>query len=76
MYSQIRKPRAQRVWELSQLAGRTYDGNGPHGEDWDSVGADLDGLFHSVWRHDLDAEFEAALALLRERGAFSADASP
>ncbi|EIW63980.1 FAD/NAD-P-binding domain-containing protein [Trametes versicolor FP-101664 SS1] len=76
VYSQIRKPRAQSVWELSQLAGRTYDGNGPHGEDWDSVGADLDGLFHSVWRHDLDAEFEAALALLRERGAFSADASP
>ncbi len=61
---------------MSQLAGRTYDGNGPHREEWDSVGTDLDGLFHSVWRHDLDAEFEAALALLREREAFSADASP
>ncbi|KAI0828977.1 FAD/NAD-P-binding domain-containing protein [Trametes gibbosa] len=68
-YSQTRKPRAQGVWERSHLAGSIYDGNGPHSVEWDSVGQDLEGLFHSVWRHDLDAELAAAVALLREDGA-------
>ncbi|KAH9858330.1 FAD/NAD-P-binding domain-containing protein [Lenzites betulinus] len=75
VYSETRRPRAQMVWERSYLSGRIYDGHGPHGIDWDSVGSDLDGLFHSVWRHDLDADLAAAVALLRADGAFSAEQS-
>ncbi|KAI0673671.1 FAD/NAD-P-binding domain-containing protein [Trametes maxima] len=64
IYSQVRQPRAQTVWERSYFAGRVYDGHGPHGEDWESVGQDLEGLFAFVWRHDLDRDIDAALALL------------
>ncbi|KAI0639948.1 FAD/NAD-P-binding domain-containing protein [Trametes polyzona] len=76
VYSQIRRPRAQQVWERSLFAGSVYDGHGPHGTDWENVGEDLDGLFHSVWRHDLDGEFAAALALLHEHSGVSAIALP
>ncbi|KAI8981132.1 FAD/NAD-P-binding domain-containing protein [Trametes punicea] len=71
VYAQTRKPRAQMVWDGSYLVGRVYDGNGPHGTDWDNIGQDLEGKFMSVWRHDLDSGFEAAVAELRERGAFA-----
>ncbi|KAI0361039.1 FAD/NAD-P-binding domain-containing protein [Trametes cingulata] len=72
VYSEIRRPRAQMVWDRSRLAGSIYDGHGPHGTDWDNVSQDLEGLFASVWHHDLDADFEAALGSLRGRGAFPA----
>ncbi|CDO73093.1 hypothetical protein BN946_scf185007.g147 [Trametes cinnabarina] len=70
VYSQVRKPRAQMVWDRSYRNGRVYDGNGPHGTDWDHIGEDIEGMFHSVWRHDPNRDFEAAVQSLRERGAF------
>ncbi|KAI0363144.1 FAD/NAD(P)-binding domain-containing protein [Pilatotrama ljubarskyi] len=73
VYSDIRRPRAQMVCERSHLAGSIYDGHGPHGMDWENVGQDLEGLFESVWHHDLDGDYETALASLRSRGAFPAD---
>ncbi|KAI0673672.1 FAD/NAD-P-binding domain-containing protein [Trametes maxima] len=73
VYSDVRRPRAQAVWEGSRRAGRTYDGHGLHGTDWDKVPEDLDNQWRPVWRHDLDGDFDAAVALLRERGAFPVD---
>ncbi|KAH9897890.1 FAD/NAD-P-binding domain-containing protein [Cubamyces lactineus] len=70
VYSQIRRPRAQMVWERSRLMGRIYDGHGPHGMDWAKTGEDMDGMFPWVWHHDANDDVEAAFALLRERGAF------
>ncbi|KAI0777182.1 FAD/NAD-P-binding domain-containing protein [Trametes elegans] len=70
VYSQIRRPRAQMVWDRSRLAGRIYDGNGPHGTDWAAARGDLEGLWTPVWRHGFDDEFGRVVGLLQERGAF------
>ncbi|EIW63979.1 FAD/NAD-P-binding domain-containing protein [Trametes versicolor FP-101664 SS1] len=73
VYSEVRLPRAQMVWDGSVFAGRVYDGTGPHGQDWEKIGEDLSPeLFTPVWRHDFDAEFAGVVSTLRERGAFSA----
>ncbi|KAI9067863.1 FAD/NAD-P-binding domain-containing protein [Trametes sanguinea] len=72
VYSQLRHPRAQMVWERSRLTGRIYEGLGPHGQDWDRVGEDLQSLYPPVWRHDMEGDVEVAVTLLRERGAFAA----
>ncbi|KAI9056981.1 FAD/NAD-P-binding domain-containing protein [Trametes sanguinea] len=75
VYSQLRKPRAQMVCDRSYHIGRIYDGQGPHRTDWDHIGEDLDGMFHSVWRHDVNDDFEGAVRALRESGVFPADES-
>ncbi|OSD06217.1 FAD/NAD-P-binding domain-containing protein [Trametes coccinea BRFM310] len=75
-YTKVRQPRAQMVWDRSYRIGRIYDGNGPHGVDWDYIGEGLDGMFHSVWRHGLNDDFEAAVRALREGRAFPADNGP
>ncbi|KAH9858352.1 FAD/NAD-P-binding domain-containing protein [Lenzites betulinus] len=76
IYSDFRRPRVQTVFDGSRYTGSVYDGNGPHGEDWEKLPEDLspDKLFWPVWRHDFDAEFAAVVAQLREQGAFSAAA--
>ncbi|KAI8976614.1 hypothetical protein BD414DRAFT_539163 [Trametes punicea] len=73
VYSQIRRPRAQMVWDGSRLMGRLYDGDGPHGTDWGRVAEDVRDMFLPVWRHDHDRDFEAAVASLRERGLYPVD---
>ncbi|KAI0361038.1 FAD/NAD-P-binding domain-containing protein [Trametes cingulata] len=73
VYSEVRRPRAQMVWEGSRFAGCVYDGNGPHGVDFEKVMEDLspERLFKPVWRHDIDGDFHDAVKLLREQGAFT-----
>ncbi|KAI0780346.1 FAD/NAD-P-binding domain-containing protein [Trametes elegans] len=70
VYSQIRRPRAQMVWDGSRRAGRVYNGHGPHGTDWDHISADIEGQWAPVWQYDFDKEFDTVLGLLRERGAY------
>ncbi|CDO70374.1 hypothetical protein BN946_scf184999.g14 [Trametes cinnabarina] len=72
VYSQLRHPRAQMVWERSRRTGRIYAGHGPHGQDWDRVGEDMKDAYPPVWRHDLEGDVEVGVTLLRERGAYQA----
>lgn len=63
-YSNVRRPRAKAVWDASYRAGAVYDHHGPHGPTPEGVVQDLQHMWDPVWRWDLDAEFDAAVALL------------
>ncbi|PIL35070.1 hypothetical protein GSI_02858 [Ganoderma sinense ZZ0214-1] len=63
-YSATRIPRSKQVWDASHKAGEVFDHQGPHGTTPAGLLEDLQGLWDPVWRHDLDAEFAAAVALL------------
>ncbi|KAI0639949.1 FAD/NAD-P-binding domain-containing protein [Trametes polyzona] len=73
VYSEFRKPRAQMVWDGSRYTGKVYDGNGPHGLDFEKIQEDLPPKthFYPVWHHDFEEEFGQVVSLLRERGAFA-----
>ncbi|KAI1788893.1 salicylate hydroxylase [Ganoderma leucocontextum] len=66
-YSAVRRPRAQTVWDASHRAGSIFDHHGPHGATPQGLAEDLKDLWGPVWRYDLDAEFDAAVAILRSR---------
>ncbi|RPD65123.1 FAD/NAD-P-binding domain-containing protein [Lentinus tigrinus ALCF2SS1-6] len=70
VYSDIRRPRSQMVWDASQRAGAVYDGHGPRGPTAQGSAEDLRDLWKPVWRHDLDAEFEDAIGKLRSNTTF------
>lgn len=75
MYSEFRRPRAQSVWDGSRFAGRVFDGNGPHGEDFEKINENLTPeLYNPVWHHDFDGEFAKVVTTLRDRGAFASTA--
>ena len=70
VYSRIRQPRAQMVWEGSRYAGRVYDMHGPSGPTAEGIRTDLSGMYHAVWHHDMEADVDRAVATLRFNGAF------
>lgn len=72
MYDEVRRPRAQSVWEGSVRAGRIFDGHGPSGPTPEGVRKDLAGIWDMVWRRDLHAEEQRAVRILQERGVFAA----
>ncbi|RDX51872.1 FAD/NAD(P)-binding domain-containing protein [Lentinus brumalis] len=71
VYSRIRQPRAQMVWEGSRYAGRVYDMHGPSEPTAEGIRKDLTDMYHPVWHHDMEADVERAIASLRDSGAFT-----
>ncbi|KAI0652410.1 FAD/NAD-P-binding domain-containing protein [Trametes meyenii] len=68
VYSDVRRPRAESVWEASHRAGSAYHFRGAHGPSKEGLGD----IWKPVWHHDLDSDVESALSTLRQWGAFPA----
>ena len=58
------------VWEGSRYAGSVYDFQGSHGTTAEGIREDLRNMYDPVWHHDMAADLERAIALLRESGAY------
>ncbi|KAI0699364.1 FAD/NAD(P)-binding domain-containing protein [Cerioporus squamosus] len=71
VYSRIRQPRAQMVWEGSRYAGRVYDMQGPSEPTAEGIRKDLGDMYDPVWHHDMEADVERAVTSLRDSGAFT-----
>ncbi|KAJ3543230.1 hypothetical protein NM688_g5882 [Phlebia brevispora] len=71
VYDEIRRPRAQKVWEGSVHAGRVVDGYGPSGMSADGLRKDIPGMWDFVWRHDMEGNVQQAVQTLEERGVFT-----
>ncbi|KAI0800722.1 salicylate hydroxylase [Fomes fomentarius] len=70
-YSQVRRPRAQTVWELSYRAGRVYEHHGAHEPTPEGVKEDLQNINDPIWHHDLDDDLKAALQILADNGSLA-----
>ncbi|RPD82203.1 FAD/NAD-P-binding domain-containing protein [Lentinus tigrinus ALCF2SS1-7] len=70
-YSDVRRPRAQAVWEVSDRAGRVYDFHGPHGSTPEGLREDLEDICAPIWHYDLDRDLESAIEMLRANGSFA-----
>ncbi|THH10192.1 hypothetical protein EW145_g1488 [Phellinidium pouzarii] len=74
-YDTIRRPRGNMVLTTSTKVGDIYEGYGPSelstGElTPEGLRADVEGIWDDIWHHDLEADIEAAIALLVDAGAF------
>lgn len=69
-YSQVRRPRAQAVWELSHRAGCIYEHHGPHGPTREGLAEDLRDMMDPIWHYDLDGDVQSAVQILAENGTF------
>lgn len=63
-YSAARRPRCKAVREANGHAGTAFDHHGPHGTTPEGLVEDFQNMWDPVWKHDLDAEFDAAVATL------------
>ncbi|KAJ3488182.1 hypothetical protein NLI96_g3021 [Meripilus lineatus] len=70
VYDEIRRPRAQKVWEDTRMAGDIYEGFGRQGFTPDGLRQDLSGLWDFVWNHDIVKDIQTAGEYLRELGTF------
>ncbi|KAI0673685.1 FAD/NAD-P-binding domain-containing protein [Trametes maxima] len=70
VYSDVRRPRAQSVWDASYRAGSAYHFRGAHGPSKEGLSEDMRDMWKPVWHYDLDSDVESALLALRESGAF------
>lgn len=69
-YDEVRRPRAQQVWERTVMTGEIYEGRGPSGFSSEGLTRDLTGNWDCVWHHDLDADVHAAVHRLQKDGIF------
>ncbi|KAI0784965.1 FAD/NAD(P)-binding domain-containing protein [Abortiporus biennis] len=69
-YDEIRRPRAQDVWERSYNSGEATEGRGPHGYSPEGIRMDVADMFSPVWHHDLSEDIDIAKRQLHDRGAF------
>lgn len=74
VYSDVRRPRAQRVLDLSTQSGRITHGHGPHEFTKDGLRQDCEGL--EKWRIEayarpLNEDIDKAVAFLNEKGVFA-----
>ena len=69
-YDEIRRPRAQRVWERTVMTCEIYEGRGPSGFSSEGLTKDLTGNWDYVWHHDLDGDIKAAVLRLQNDGIF------
>ena len=76
MYDEVRRPRAQAVWEGSLNAGKVYDGHGKSGPSPEGLRKDFDGLQDFVWGHHMDDDVQRACTVLHERGVFPSATLP
>lgn len=59
------------VLTASTKSGEIYEGYGPSGSSIEGIRKDLEGIWHPVWYHDMDADIAHALTSLKENGAFA-----
>ena len=69
-YDEVRRPRAQRVWEGSVYAGCIYEGYGKSQPFPEGLQEDLPGLWDFVWQHGLEDDLRAAEQILSDSGVF------
>ncbi|KAF7794420.1 hypothetical protein EIP86_005554 [Pleurotus ostreatoroseus] len=70
-YDEVRRPRAQSVWEGSVRSGSIADMHGPSGTSKEALCKDLPGMWDFVWRHDLGADVQQAVHTLQQRHVFT-----
>ncbi len=70
VYDEIRRPRAQSVWEGSIRAGDIYEGYGISGSSPEGMRKDLEGIADFVWEHDLNQDMQQATIRLQQLGIF------
>lgn len=68
VYDELRRPRAQDVWNRSVEAGRVYEALGKSGFHAEGVRKDLTGIFHPLWHYRLEDDIEEGLQRVQEMG--------
>ena len=69
-YDRIRRTRSQMIWDRSLALGKAFDGWGPHGCNVLGMAKDLYMKWDPVWNHEVTADFNDAVAYLRETKVF------
>lgn len=70
VYDELRRPRSQRVWDLSYQSGVVSDGLGLHGVSACGIAQDMGGLQDYVWSYVVGEDVEIAVKRLQARGVF------
>lgn len=70
-YDEVRRPRAQRVWEGSVYAGSIFEGYGKSQPFPEGLREDLPGLWDFIWYHGLEDDLHAAEQILEDAGVFT-----
>ena len=70
VYDEIRRPRAQSVWEGSRRQADYYECYGPHGPTPDGIRQDIEGTWGFVWDYPLNADMDKAVARLQDMGVY------
>ena len=70
VYDEVRRPRAQHVWEESWKMGRLFDGYGKTQPSPEGIREDIPGLWDFVWGHGLEDDLHEAERILEARGVF------
>lgn len=68
VYDELRRPRSQRVADLSHQAGKVYNFHGPHGPSAQGIRTDLEGMQDYPWGYVLDEDVKIAAGKLTDRG--------
>ncbi|KAH9897855.1 FAD/NAD-P-binding domain-containing protein [Cubamyces lactineus] len=63
-YSDVRRPRAQSVWDASLHTGRNYDFHGQPEYSLGSLRTSLQDQWKSIWHYDFEKDIDHALQLL------------
>ena len=76
VYDEIRRPRAQSVWNESVYAGEIFDGYGRTQPFPQGMAKDLPGLWDFVWGYGLNEGVRQAERRLQEQGVFTVGSVP
>lgn len=72
-YSDVRRPRSQRIHDLGIRSGRIYQGRGSHGLEKEGLKqdvAEIDAWLENAYVHPINQDFEQAIEILCGRGVF------
>ncbi|KAJ3488207.1 hypothetical protein NLI96_g3020 [Meripilus lineatus] len=67
VYDELRRPRAQHVWESSLQTGEVYEGRGRLGISPAGISQELKGVYDFVWHHNLQEDIDSGIHLLLAR---------
>lgn len=70
VYDEIRRPRSQKVLELSSISGVVLDGHGKSGFTLEGLKQDLFGQQDYIWSYRVGVDVRQAESMLRERRVF------
>ena len=70
MYDEVRRPRAQSVWDASWRQGDNNDFRGKHGPTFEGLRKDVEGVWDAVWHYPTDEDTRKAMSRLKELGVF------